>query len=118
MRQISINRRSNRVLYNITISVDSLKYEGWLVFMREEHIPKIFSSLCFESYRICKIIGEEAGGTAVAVQYVAYSTKSFEKYNMEFAPKLQAEYQKRFGASAVAYRTTLEILEEGHLVDA
>jgi hypothetical protein len=117
LRQISINRRSNRVLYNVTISVDSLKYEEWLLFMREEHIPKIFSSLCFESYRICKIIGEEAGGTAVAVQYVAYSTESFEKYNTVFAPRLQAEHQERFGASVAAYRTTLEIIEEGHLVD-
>lgn len=86
--------------------------------MREYYIPKVFSSMCFESYRICKIIGEEAGGVAVAVQYVAFSMESFEKYNTEFAPLLQAEHQKRFGSSAAAFRTNLEILEEGHLVDA
>jgi hypothetical protein len=86
--------------------------------MTENHIPKIFSSDCFESYRICKIIGEEAGGTAVAVQYVAHSMEALQKYNTHFAPKLQAEHQEQFGNSAAAFRTNLQILEEGYMIEA
>lgn len=85
--------------------------------MTENHIPKIFSSNCFESYRICRIIGEEAGGIAVAVQYVAFSKESLETYNTQFAPQLQAEHQALFGNSTAAFRTNLQILEEGHLVE-
>ena len=118
MRQISINRRSNRVLYNVTISVDSLKYAEWLRFMTENHIPKIFSSNCFESYRICKIIGEEAGGIAVAVQYVAVSMEALQQYNTHFAPTLQAEHQEHFGDSVASFRTNLQILEEGYMIDS
>ena len=62
-------------------------------------------------------MGEEAGGTAVAVQYVAYSTESFEKYNTEFAPRASGRTPRTVWLSAAAYRTTLEIIEEGHLVD-
>ncbi len=86
--------------------------------MREEHIPKIFSSLCFESYRICKILGEEAGGTAVAVQYVAYSTESFEKYNTEFAPRASGRTPRTvWFCQPQPTGQPWRLLEEGHLVD-
>jgi hypothetical protein len=86
--------------------------------MTENHIPKVFSSNCFESYRICKIIGEEAGGIAVAVQYVAFSMEALEKYNVQYAPQLQAEHQEKFGDSAASFRTVLHILEEGHMIES
>lgn len=81
--------------------------------MREEHIPKIFSSGCFESYRICRIIGEESGGIGVAVQYVALSQSDLDRYLTEYAPTLKRDHQEAFGEAAVAFRSVLTILEEG-----
>ena len=118
MRQIYINLRPNRVLYNVTISVDSLKYGEWVRFMREDHIPKVFSSGCFESYRICRIVGEESGGIGVAVQYVALSQSDLDRYLTEYAPTLKREHQEAFGEAAVAFRTVLAIMEEGEWAES
>lgn len=113
MRQISIKRRSNRVLYNVTLSVNALKYAEWLRFMQENHIPKIFSTECFDAYKICRIIDENKEDWTIAVQYICPSRGHFEKYQREFAAQLQQEHIAQFGDSAAAFRTLLQIEEEG-----
>lgn len=113
MRQISIKPRSNRVLYNVTIGINPTKIEEWMGFMREEHLPKIFASNCFESYRMGRIVDEQADSATIAVQYVAHSLGHLKKYNTNYAPQLQKEHLEKFGNDAVAYRSVLEILEEG-----
>jgi len=116
MRQISINRRSNRILYNVTVSVEPLIYAAWLGFMREKHIPKIFSSGCFSGYKICRMLDENTETYTLAIQYFADSIDEFEKYQREFAPKLQGEYIAEFGESAPAFRTVLHAIEEGEVI--
>lgn len=116
MRQISINRRSNRILYNVTISVEALIYADWLEFMRKNHIPKIFSTGCFSGYKICRIIDESEETYTLAIQYFADSLDNFEMYQKEFAPSLQKEYLVQFGESAPAFRTVLQAIEEGEVI--
>jgi len=116
MRQISINHRSNRILYNVTISVEPLIYAAWLDFMRKIHIPKIFSTGCFSGYKICRMLDEKAESNTVAIQYFADSIDEFEKYQREFAPKLQKEYLAEFGETAPAFRTVLQAIEEGEVI--
>ena len=116
MRQISINRRSNRILYNVTVSLEAAIYPEWLAFMREEHIPKIFSTGCFSGYKICRIIDQSEESYSVAVQYFAVDEDNFRIYTTKYAPALQKEYIARFGSSAPAFRTVLHALEEGEVV--
>ena len=116
MRQISINRRSNRILYNVTVSLEAAIYPEWLAFMRENHIPKIFSTGCFSGYKICRIIDQSEESYSVAVQYFAVDEDNFRNYTTKYAPALQKEYIARFGSSAPAFRTVLHALEEGEVV--
>ena len=113
MRQISIKPRSNRVLYNVTIGINPTKIEEWKRFMREDHLPKILGSNCFESYRMCRIVDEQADSATIAMQYIAHSMEDLQKYNTNHAPKLQQEHLAKFGGDAVAYRSILSILEDG-----
>ena len=62
---------------------------------------------------MCRIIDEQADSTTLAVQYVAHSSEHLKKYNTMYAPQLQKEHLEKFGNDAVAYRSVLEILEEG-----
>ena len=116
MRQISINRRSNRILYNVTVSLEASIYAEWLAFMREEHIPKILSTGCFSGYKICRMVDETIESNTVAMQYFAANSEKFRIYQTQFAPDLQEEYIARFGSSAPAFRTVLYALEEGEVV--
>ena len=116
MRQISINRRSNRIFYNVTVSLEASIFPEWLRFMRDEHIPKIFSTGCFSGYKICRIIDQSEENYSVAVQYFAVNQEKFNLYTSRFAPTLQKEYVERFGSSAPVFRTILLALEEGEVV--
>ena len=116
MRQISINRRSNRILYNVTVSLEASIFPEWLTFMRDDHIPKIFATGCFSGYKICRIIDESTENYSVAVQYFAVDEERFRIYTVKFAPTLQKEYMAQFGSDAPAFRTVLHVLEEGEVV--
>ena len=116
MRQISIYRRSSRILYNVTVSLDASVFPEWLAFMREDHIPKIFATNCFSGYKICRIIDESAEYYSVAVQYFAVNEEAFKVYTRQYAAALQKEYAAKFGSSAPAFRTVRHALEEGEVV--
>jgi hypothetical protein len=116
MRQISINRRSSRILYNVTVSLEASIFPEWLAFMREDHIPKIFATSCFSGYKICRIIDESTENYSVAVQYFAVNEEAFRLYTKQYAAALQKEYAAKFGSSAPAFRTVLHALEEGEVI--
>ena len=83
MRQISFNRRSNRILYNVTVSLEASIFPEWLTFMREEHIPKIFATGCFSGYKICRIVDESVESYSIAVQYFADNEETFKIYKQQ-----------------------------------
>ena len=116
MREISINRRSNRILYNVTVSLEASIFPEWLALMREDYIPKIFATGCFSGYKICRILDESSENYSVAVQYFAVNAETLKIYTAQFGPALQKEYVARFGSSAPAFRTVLHALEEGEVV--
>ena len=116
MRQISINRRSKRILYNVTVSLEAPIFPEWLAFMREDHIPKIFATGCFSGYKICRMVDESAENYSVAMQYFAVNEEAFRVYTKQYAAALQQEYAAKFGSSAPAFRTVLHALEEGEVV--
>ena len=116
MRQISINRRSNRILYNVTVSLEARIFAEWLGFMREDHIPKVLATGCFSGYKICRILDESKESYSVSIQYFATTAQHFETYSATHAPGLQQEYIAKFGADAPAFRTILHAIEEGEVV--
>ena len=63
----------NKVLYNVTISIDPSIEEDWLDWMKNVHIPEVMKTGFFLENRICRIHAFEEGGLTYAVQYVAKS---------------------------------------------
>lgn len=101
------------VLYNITVSVDASLAKEWVDYMHKVHIPDVLDTGHFRDYKLCRVEGDEQGGLTFAVQYVAHSLESFNKYQKECAPALQQEFIERWGAKVAAFRTVLPIISEG-----
>jgi len=101
------------ILYNITISVNTESTPEWLEYMVNDHIPSVLATGHFRDYKLCRVEGEAEGGKTFAVQYVAHSFASFNTYQKECAPGLQADFMKKWGTKAVAFRTILPLLHEG-----
>lgn len=102
----------NRVLYNVTCSVDGGVHEEWLDWMMFIHIPEVMSTGYFLENRICRIHEYEENGVTYAVQYVAKSKADLDEYMKEAAPVLQQRHIDKYGNAVVSFRTVLEILHE------
>ncbi len=102
----------NKVLYNVTVSVDEAVHETWLEWMKSVHIPDVMATGMFLENRICRVLDFEEGGITYAVQYVCASAGDLTRYREEFAAALQADHNEKFGQHCAAFRTVLEILDE------
>ena len=104
--------RMNRVLYNVTVSVDESVHLEWLQWMKEVHIPEVMKTGFFLENRSCRIHAFEEGGITYAVQYIAPSMADLEEYQEHFSPALQADHNAKYGSKVAAFRTVLEIIHE------
>ncbi|MFM7309609.1 MAG: DUF4286 family protein [Flavobacteriales bacterium] len=102
----------NRVLYNVTCSVDPEVHEEWLDWMMFKHIPDVMKTGFFIDNRICRIPEYEENGVTYAIQYTCKNRNELNRYFESEAPRLQQEHASRYGAKVSAFRTVLEILHE------
>jgi hypothetical protein len=60
-----------KILYNVTIKIETTIQEEWLEWMKNVHIPDVLATECFESYRLTRILGDDdEHGVGFAIQYV------------------------------------------------
>ncbi|WP_338769010.1 DUF4286 family protein [Bernardetia sp. ABR2-2B] len=100
------------ILYNVTVNVEDAIHDNWIKWMKEEHIPDVMKTGMFSENKILKLLSKlpEEEGTTYAVQYFCQSLEDLEKYQQEFAPKLQQDHLKKFGNKVIAFRTILEVV--------
>ena len=102
------------VVYNVTVKIDNAAKEDWLRWMREDHIPKVMATGAFLSYRLNRVLSlEDTDGTTFAIQYLCADMSTLHHYQVHQAPTLQKEHAERYKDQFVAFRTVLEVLEEG-----
>ncbi len=103
-----------KILYNVTIKIETSIHEEWLEWMKTLHIPDVLATGYFESYRLTRILGEDDDhGVGFAIQYIASDMDEFNKYQMTHAKRLQKEHSDRYANRYVAFRTLMQIEEEG-----
>lgn len=103
-----------KILYNVTIKIDTAIKDAWLEWMINIHIPEVMATQCFDSYKLTKIFGDDdEHGTGFAIQYVSNNMASFEKYQTSHAKRLQKEHSDRFEGKYAAFRTLMEVYAEG-----
>lgn len=98
------------ILYNVTVSVDNDIESQWLEWMREDHIPNVLATGCFQGHRILRMLNDQpdATGATYAVQYELDSMGILDGYLREHAPRLQQDVLEKFGQKCLAFRSVLE----------
>lgn len=102
------------ILYNVTVNIDSDVRDEWLKWMKEVHIPDLLATGMFVECKLARILAEEEGGMTYSVQYFARSMDDYDRYNREYAPKLQAEHDKIFSGKYVSFRTLLHVVHQAN----
>ncbi|MDG2505442.1 MAG: DUF4286 family protein [Crocinitomicaceae bacterium] len=101
------------IIYNVTVSIDNSIEQEWLSWMRTKHIPDVMSTQAFRECKLSRLLtGEEQGGKAYSVMYVAFSREHLDQYQKEHAYKLQEEHSRKYQGKFAAFRTELKIVEE------
>lgn len=100
------------ILYNVTVSIDEEVHEDWLNWMKDVHIPEVLSTGMFVENRLCRIHAFEEGGVSYSIQYLATDMEHYERYQEEFAPRLQEEHTRRYAGKFAAFRTVLEVVSQ------
>ena len=98
-------------IYNVTVNIADDVHTEWLNWMKTVHMPDVMKTGCFVESRIVKVLHVNDTGETYSFQYTFHHMKDIEKYQKEFAPKLQADVKERFNDKYTAFRTLLEIIE-------
>lgn len=98
------------ILYNVTTNVEQSVEQEWLHWMQTEHVLDVLNTKMFVTVRIFRLLDVEQseGTTTYAVQYFAEKREHYERYQQEFAPRLQDEAQQKYGTKTVSFRTLME----------
>lgn len=102
----------NMIIYNVTLSLDASIEQEWLSWMRTKHIPDVMATSLFRECKLSRLLGEEQGGKAYSVMYVAFSQDHLDRYQSAHAAALQEEHTVKFQGKFAAFRTELQIIEE------
>jgi len=98
-------------IYNVTVNIADEAQNEWLKWMKEIHIPDVMKTGCFIDSQILKVLYVEDEGHTYSIQYKFLEMVDIEKYQKEFAPKLQEEHKKKFDGKYAAFRTLLQIVD-------
>lgn len=98
-------------IYNVTVNIDPQAHEEWLKWMREIHIPDVMKTGCFTENRMVKVLNVDDEGHTYSIQYTFNEMADIERYQAQFAKKLQAEHSEKFKDKYAAFRTLLQIIE-------
>jgi hypothetical protein len=102
------------LIYNVTVKISPDVHEEWVHWMRLEHIPEVMASACFSAYRFLHLEGyDDEEGFSYAIQYVCPLRELYDIYQRDHAPGLQKKHKDKYGGKFVAFRTILEVIEEG-----
>ena len=101
------------IYYNVTLNVEEAIHVEWLEWMRQVHIPDVMATGCFLEYKICRLLRSAEEGVTYSIQYLCESTKVLHQYQVHHAAKLQKDHTDRYGDRVVAFRSLMELLEQG-----
>ncbi|GAB4405707.1 MAG: DUF4286 family protein [Microscillaceae bacterium] len=103
------------ILYNVTLFVEEAIHEEFREWLTRTHIPEVLQTGLFVKHHFLKLLSEEENAAQVtyAVQYFLNNIADFVQYTENYAPALQEKTKARFGEKVLAFRTLLEMLEEG-----
>lgn len=101
------------VIYSVTIGIEADVHDEWLHWMRKTHVPDVLATNLITGYRILRLQNEADNGITYNFQYTLRDMDDYERYQSEFAPALQADVKRLYEGKFVAFRTVLDLVEEG-----
>ena len=99
------------IVYNVTIKVNEIIKDEWLAWLKNEHIPEIIATGCFQQAVILRLLEvDDAEGPTFTVQYQAPSKAIYNLYIEKFSGKMKQKSFDRWGDKFIAFRSVMQIV--------
>ena len=93
------------VRYEVTLDAEAALLADLTAYLRDEHIPEIFATGCFDAVRL-----ERASPNRLRASYEARSAAVLEHYLREHAPALRRAFLTRFPDGIILGRETWSVV--------
>jgi Domain of unknown function (DUF4286) len=87
------------IIYEVTADVPAAAIARYEAFMRDQHIPDVLATGCFDS---ATIAGSIPG--RYRIRYRTRSLDTLDHYLRTYAPQLRADFAKQLGATVKVSR--------------
>lgn len=99
------------IIYNVTIKIHHSIHDQWLVWLKEEHIPDILKTGCFNNASILRLLEtDDSEGPTYAVQYRAENRALYDQYIEKFAGIMRQKSFAKWGDQFIAFRSVMQIV--------
>ena len=96
-------------LYNVTIKVTNAISLQWLEWLKNEHVPEVLATGCFNNARILRILDlDDSEGPSFAIQYTAENRAAYARYIELFANDMRQKSFNKWGDQFIAFRSIME----------
>ena len=100
------------IIYNVTIKIDWSIAADWEKWMKEEHIPELLETGCFDKHQLVRLLQvDETEGPTYATQYYASSLTKYDHYLQHHAPDLRKKVSEKWGQKYIDFRTLMQVVD-------
>lgn len=98
-------------IYNVTIKVKNEIHSQWIDWLKNEHVPEVLATGCFQDARILQLLEvDDSEGPTFAIQYFAESKAAYNQYIDKHAPILRQKSYNLWGDQFIAFRSFMQIV--------
>jgi hypothetical protein len=100
------------IVYNVTIKVEWAIHDAWLQWMKEEHMPELIDTGCFQQSKLLRLIEvDEEEGPTYAAQYYAESKALYNQYIEKFSVEKREKTFHKWGNRFIAFRSVMQLVD-------
>jgi len=99
-------------IYNVTSFVHWGIHDAWLQWMKEQRMPAVVATGCFNSYQLVKVLGtDETEGATYAVQYFCGAKDDYLRFIEQHEASLLQESRNKWGDYSMSFGTLMEAVK-------
>lgn len=99
------------IIYNVTTKVDQSIQDDWLIWLKEEHMPDMINTGCFEKAVILQLLEiDNSDGNTYALQYHAASKALYNRYIEKHSQEMIQKAHRKWGELLLTFPTVMQVV--------
>ncbi|HQW42722.1 MAG: DUF4286 family protein [Chitinophagaceae bacterium] len=99
------------IIYNVTVKIEHVIANQWLLWLKNVHIPELIATGCFTHATILRLMEvDETDGPTYAIQYHAESKALYNRYIDKFSDDMRKKSIDKWGNQFIAFRSVMQVV--------